>query len=443
MPTDADTVRDLRTDIAIQIDWSLNCGTPISDLLRAAEGRRPYMLIKNLPIVDRRPSPLRLPRVLREASEPISALERELDRSYVRIRPALQRPPLGDKLRQAFPNLTDNSKWSNVTKDRLIAVLDKYASSVEFVLPKRLPLGDIHDATSIYSFLSSATVRRLNDLSMIADVDLADWQPDKDVFKNILSQMANDTHWIQTWIPSTPFNIVTRRKYQNCFSFVILNAVKESLHYDENIWATRRQWRSIGYNVDEFQFGWPVFHFFEVPESNDFVGLRRRVSLVYNAAQVSAVGKKTRSFELKNHVADIDEIDKMVKSHQVHIEHGGYDPHYDLHSDKIVMPPKKLFVGHDASRDYYAILLHEFVHWTGHKDRLGRLYQNHTHAHEELVAEFGAAFLRARFGLEDRHAVNYIQTWYRDLTADLLLDAVGQANKAVNYIIHRGSDANV
>lgn len=171
-----------------------------------------------------------------------------------------------------------------------------------------------------------------------------------------------------------------------------------------------------------------------------------KVSIVYNAAQVSAVGGGKVSFELDDRVEDTAGIGDVIDSHEVHLEHRGHEAYYHRYSDTIVMPPRKFFVGRDASRNYFATLLHELVHWTGHKSRLDRLGRNPC-AYEELVAEFGSAFLCARFGLEGvkrvgespSNTARYVKRWAQGVTADLFLDAVGQANKAVNYIVHGGS----
>ena len=53
---------------------------------------------------------------------------------------------------------------------------------------------------------------------------------------------------------------------------------------------------------------------------------------------------------------------------------------------------------------YYSTAAHEHAHWTGHADRLGRdlsgRFGDHAYGAEELVAELGAAFWCAQFGLE-------------------------------------------
>jgi antirestriction protein ArdC len=67
---------------------------------------------------------------------------------------------------------------------------------------------------------------------------------------------------------------------------------------------------------------------------------------------------------------------------------------------------------------YYSTAAHEHVHWTGHESRLGRdltgRFGDHAYGAEELIAELGAAFWCAQFGLEqatrDDHAA-YLGDW--------------------------------
>jgi antirestriction protein ArdC len=54
---------------------------------------------------------------------------------------------------------------------------------------------------------------------------------------------------------------------------------------------------------------------------------------------------------------------------------------------------------------YYSILLHELVHWSGHKERLDRESLNspnsdrEMYSYEELIAELGSVILNTEFNL--------------------------------------------
>lgn len=102
------------------------------------------------------------------------------------------------------------------------------------------------------------------------------------------------------------------------------------------------------------------------------------------------------------------------------------------------MPPISKF---ESTTSYYATLFHELVHWTGHKTRLDRDMSNRFgdagYSMEELVAELGAAFLCAEFGItgEVRHA-GYIEHWLKILKDDkkAIFKAAAEASKAVEYL---------
>jgi len=76
-----------------------------------------------------------------------------------------------------------------------------------------------------------------------------------------------------------------------------------------------------------------------------------------------------------------------------------------------------------ATECFYSTLLHELVHWTGHKSRLDRLDTKNRegYAFEELVAEMGSALLCVELGVsaEPRadHAT-YIASWLKALKDD-------------------------
>ena len=96
-----------------------------------------------------------------------------------------------------------------------------------------------------------------------------------------------------------------------------------------------------------------------------------------------------------------------------------------------------------STADYYATLAHEYVHWTGGKDQLGRLNKSplvnrKAYAFEELVAELGAAFVMNVLGIEGTHANHacYIDSWVKLLSDEgkALDQAARYANGAVNYL---------
>jgi len=134
---------------------------------------------------------------------------------------------------------------------------------------------------------------------------------------------------------------------------------------------------------------------------------------------------------------DDSAFNAWVSSTGAIIRPGGSGASYMPYCDAIGMPPLQTFKTPD---DYKATLLHELVHWTGHKSRLARELKtswSHAYAREELVAEMGAAFLCARHGItaQLQHA-EYIGHWVKCLREDnkAIFRAAAAAQKAADYL---------
>lgn len=118
---------------------------------------------------------------------------------------------------------------------------------------------------------------------------------------------------------------------------------------------------------------------------------------------------------------------------------------YNPVADEITLPPRAYFL---TEEDFYATMLHEMSHATGHPDRLGRetlkRYREDLswRAKEELRAELGSVMLRAELGipLEEaayRQSGAYIQSWSRFLKEepDELFRAAADAEKICDRVM--------
>lgn len=114
-------------------------------------------------------------------------------------------------------------------------------------------------------------------------------------------------------------------------------------------------------------------------------------------------------------------------------------------SDDIVnVPPLQDYA---KPQEYYSTLFHEYVHSTGHENRLNRsgineivAFGDENYSKEELVAEIGAAMLCGVAGIDNSTLENsaaYVGSWLRKLKDDkkLIVQAAGQAQKAADYIL--------
>jgi len=141
-----------------------------------------------------------------------------------------------------------------------------------------------------------------------------------------------------------------------------------------------------------------------------------------------------------------EEADKIVSRLDLSggVTHAGDSAYYRPSSDAIVMPPQAAF---DSRENYYATLLHELVHASGHEKRLKRItparFGSEEYAFEELVAELGAAMLCGHCGIDGdlRHA-GYIESWLKALRNDkkFILSAAAKAQNAMDYLTNAKAD---
>lgn len=117
---------------------------------------------------------------------------------------------------------------------------------------------------------------------------------------------------------------------------------------------------------------------------------------------------------------------------------------YDPHRDAIAMPCYESFTGTEG---YYATLIHELTHWTGHSSRCDRdlsgKFGTQKYAAEELIAELGAAFVcnELRINCAIEHHASYLDSWLQVLKADnkAFFKAANSAQKAATFLMINAS----
>lgn len=106
------------------------------------------------------------------------------------------------------------------------------------------------------------------------------------------------------------------------------------------------------------------------------------------------------------------------------------------------MPTRTQF---DMNERYYATLLHETSHASGHSSRLNRIgitekhaYGDPIYAFEELVAELTSAFMCAHVGINNiSQNAAYLNDWIKALKADkhAIFRATSHAREATDYLV--------
>ena len=166
-----------------------------------------------------------------------------------------------------------------------------------------------------------------------------------------------------------------------------------------------------------------------------------KASCVFNACQID--GLPERFFPVVERNLGFDPLpgaEAFVAATGASICEGGSGAFYSPTADSITMPPRR---GFNDAEAFYATLLHELIHWTGPKSRVGRdlsgRFGSESYAAEELVAEIGSAMLCGELGISkaprEDHA-HYLRSWLKSLKNDpkLLWTAGSAADKACRFL---------
>lgn len=274
----------------------------------------------------------------------------------------------------------------------------------------------------------------------------------KDIYEtltdSILASIDDAGNWKPSWRSANngrPINHVSKQPYNgvNILSCWVSQMVND---YKTQRWATYRQWAQLGGQVKKGAKGTPIIFYKQIDKKNeDGTYLMGRASHVFNIDQVDGIdlANEPPALELtpEKRIAHIEEWMTAVQCDAIVRHSNEGRAYYRPSTDEITMPKFESFI---RPEDYYSTLAHELVHWTGSKHRLERAtaakgVDAATYAKEELVAELGAAFLCADFGIDvatrDDH-VSYLASWLKALKNDkrLIVMAASQASKAADLL---------
>lgn len=228
-------------------------------------------------------------------------------------------------------------------------------------------------------------------------------------------------------------------------------------------YATFKQWTELGGKVRKGEKGEMVV-FFKWPDQKEDSQTEdnkeetqedrsRRPVLryykVFHISQVDGVEPLERQIPVYN-ANPIEEGETVFRNYtsregiRVEIEPTN-EAYYSPSQDLIHLPELRQYK--DPS-EFCSTAFHEAAHSTGNEGRLNRdglkraSFGSEIFSREELVAEISAAALLNTLGIETDHSVQnssaYIRGWLKALQDDrrLVVQAAGQAEKAVNYILN-------
>jgi antirestriction protein ArdC len=274
----------------------------------------------------------------------------------------------------------------------------------------------------------------------------------EEVTASILNHLESGVKpWEMPWdrgglIPAIPANFHSGKAYRG---INILNLWLSGLEHQFTTpyFMTFKQTKEHGGSVKEGAKGHKIY-FFEMRERD--VTIRNdkgqvvsdvekypmlKQYTVFNLDQIDGIEKP----EIKTVRHSLEEAEALIAASGAQVDFSGGSAHYSRKTDKINMPACEF----KSDEAFYATLLHELTHWTGHESRcnreFGKRFGDKAYAFEELVAEMGSAFLMAHLGmrpiLED-HA-GYLDHWISILKKDnsAIFTAATKASEACDYLM--------
>lgn len=135
---------------------------------------------------------------------------------------------------------------------------------------------------------------------------------------------------------------------------------------------------------------------------------------------------------------DFESLARFFQGAEIDIRYGVDRAYYDRGGDFIRMPDSDQF---EDEANFWAVLAHEAIHWTGAPKRLGRVkgkeFGDKDYAIEELVAELGSVMLLSHYGIKPVfQSAAYLKHWIDILQEDhrLIFKIASQAQKAVGMV---------
>ncbi|KAA3595840.1 MAG: DUF1738 domain-containing protein [Calditrichaeota bacterium] len=262
--------------------------------------------------------------------------------------------------------------------------------------------------------------------------------------------------WVKSWKSVYPQNLKTKNIYKG------VNEILTSLACSVNEWEnpyflTFKQAKEFNGKVKKGEKSLPILFVEAKEKDSDLLDEKgepvKETYFIYkwfnifNISQIEGLEieipkiSETEDKPLLEAEKIVSEMPKLPE-----IKSGGGRCFYNPIKDFVGIPVRNSF---KSIEDYYSSLFHELVHSTGHKSRLNRKgvsgntkFGDSVYSKEELIAEFGSAFLCSVCGIENKTIENntaYIQGWIKALKNDksLLLKASSQAKKSVKFILNQ------
>lgn len=265
--------------------------------------------------------------------------------------------------------------------------------------------------------------------------------------------------WQKPWKPGDlhaafPFNPTTNKRYRGINSLNLM-----SREFTDPRWMTYKQAEAVGAQVCKGQKSTPVQYwlFTEEQIKTDEQGaqivdtegkpIKVHIKLEHPKVFYAAVFNAEQIDNLPELIVKapnwdpLERAENLLHHSQANIRHGEIDrAFYRPSTDSIHLPHKHQF---PAPYDYYATVLHELGHWSGHESRLNRdlshPFGSEGYAKEELRAEIASLLLGGELGIghDPEQHVAYVRSWIKVLQEDPLeiFRAAADAEKIREFVL--------
>lgn len=274
------------------------------------------------------------------------------------------------------------------------------------------------------------------------------------VTEQIIKAMEKGTlPWQIPWATSgKAVNHITKKAYRG-FNQLILSLVATSNGW-VNRWATFKMLSKAGYKIRKGEKSTLITYYNRREKKElDEEGNKQYYFILKYSNVFSLSQCENNDWVEPTETAEfnpIAEAEKIIESmaNKPRIEHGQVGAWYMPRRDLIGVPNREDF---KTEQNYYATLFHELTHATGHESRLNRAgvvgttrFGDSDYSQEELIAEFGSAFLCAEAGIDNtiEQSASYIDNWHKALAKDknALYKAIAEAQKASDYVLGNNKD---
>ena len=284
-----------------------------------------------------------------------------------------------------------------------------------------------------------------------------------DVYQEVTDQIVNAMEagtppWRKPWTGDSAGFVMPKRANGEMYkgiNVLMLWMMAEQRGYTSETWFTYRQASEAGGQVRKGEKSTTVIYYNTV-KAEDEHGEEKTIPFakayrVFNADQIEGLPaefyqKQSEPRDLGT-VADPELETFFVSTGAKIVTSDKPEAYFSPADDLIHMPPIETFY---SANEYYGVLSHEGIHWTGSEKRLARIekFQKKAgYAFEELIAEIGSCMLCAQIGVIPQfdQSAAYIEGWLKALKDDkrFIFKAASAAQKATDYLLEAANPAQV